>query len=422
MNGWRRVILWGILSAVFLLPPVVRANEANYQHYQLGDRAAGMGGGISAMADGIDACFYNPAGLSRTKNNTLSLSANLYGFQQYTADDAMFPGESFETDSFHSVPSTAGGIFRLGTNWVASFSAFIPKKGSYFETIAFPEATHYYNLSMDFQTMWLGPSVGWQVNDRLSLGLSVFGVYDTYNNQQSLVWEDYKQAYALGIRYNSLSTLGVLGLQYRLDEAWSVGFVFQTPTANISSDGEWLEDVVNAEDRDSQVFYADKLEAENLMPAKFTLGISREIPGVWAVGADISYHLSRNYIRIKGQGEQGEELEVPLERDAVLDLNVGGEYIVVGRYPLRAGFFTSHSSAPDMDAEQSHFPAKINLYGLTCSVGTLTKNTAVSLGVNYIFGKGNDYGWAFEEDEIQRVVVDASERYLYFFFNTSYFF
>jgi hypothetical protein len=399
------------------------ANEANYQHYQVGDRAAGMGGGISAIADGIDACYYNPAGLTRTPNNTLSLSANLYGFQQYESDDAMFPGERFKTDSFHSVPSTAGGIFRLSTNVIAAFSAFIPKKGSFFETIAFPDKQHYYTLSQDFQTLWLGPSLGYTFTPKLSLGASLFGVYETYNAQQSLLWADYDYAYAMGVKYNSLDMLGMLGLQYRLDEYWSLGFTFQTPSANLTSDGEWLEDDVDSSTQGgSGVHYADGLEAENLTPAKFVLGLAREVPGIWAVGVDVSYHLAESYTRLKGTTEDGVEFEVPVKREPVVDVNVGGEYVLLGKYPLRAGFFTSHSSAPDLDVNESHYPAQIDLYGLTCTAGTKTRNSAVNLGVNYIFGSGDDFGWAMQDGYLQRVIVDANERYLYFIFNTSYYF
>ena len=421
----RQIMKWSRLALLGLcLVATASANEANYQHYQVGDRAAGMGGGISAIADAMDACYYNPAGLMRTPNNTLSLSANLYGFQRYSVDDAFMPGERFETDSFQSVPSTAGGVFKLNTNLVAAFSAFVPKKGSYYETVVFPESEHYYILSLDYQSMWLGPSLAYQVSPKLSLGASLFGVYNSYNAQQSLFWGDYNQAYATGVKYNDLSALGVLGLQYRLDEYWSVGFTFQTPSAHLTSNGEWLEDIVDSNDQEqkSEVFYANHLSADNLTPAEFTLGIAREVPGVWAFGVDVLYHLATSYTRLSGSDDEGKEVEMQMRRKAVMDINVGGEYVLLGKYPLRAGFFTSQSSAPDLDVNESNLPAKIDLYGLTCSAGTKTKNSAVNLGVNYIFGQGDDFGWANSEEGAQRVIVDASEQYLYFIFNTSYYF
>jgi hypothetical protein len=52
-----RVVAVGLVLAAAGL----RANEANYQHYILGDRAAGMGGAACASASGVEAVYYNPA-------------------------------------------------------------------------------------------------------------------------------------------------------------------------------------------------------------------------------------------------------------------------------------------------------------------------------------------------------------------------
>ena len=59
------------------------AGEANYQPYVVGERAAGMGGAVTATADGMDACFYNPAGLGYETRDSLSVNGALYGLQTY---------------------------------------------------------------------------------------------------------------------------------------------------------------------------------------------------------------------------------------------------------------------------------------------------------------------------------------------------
>ncbi|MBU1692729.1 MAG: outer membrane protein transport protein, partial [Verrucomicrobia bacterium] len=186
----RILIGGGLISCLLFQAGAARAAEANYQQYLLGDRGAGMGGGVCAIAEGVEACYYNPAGLARTPNNTLSLSANLYGFQRYTVENALFPGENFDANSFHSVPSSAGGTYRMDTNLVLGFAVFAPRKIAFFETIAFPESQHYYTLSQDHQTLWLGPSAGYQATPALALGGSIYGVYDTVNSQQALYWGD----------------------------------------------------------------------------------------------------------------------------------------------------------------------------------------------------------------------------------------
>ena len=109
--------------------------------------------------------------------------------------------------------------------------------------------------------------------------------------------------------------------------------------------------------------------------------------------------------------------------ESVVDVNVGAEYYVIENYPLRCGFFTSFSSAPDVTRRTEDFPAKVDMYGLTLSVGRVSEHVALSLGVNYLFGSGEDYGWRIGDGgQPVAAVVDAKEQQIYLFFNTSYMF
>jgi len=65
--------LWAT-GCVLMTLPALRADDSNYQRYMVGDRAAGMGGAVVSIADGVDAAYYNPAGLGNIKANTLSIS------------------------------------------------------------------------------------------------------------------------------------------------------------------------------------------------------------------------------------------------------------------------------------------------------------------------------------------------------------
>ena len=417
-------IVSGVGAMVLLLPVLSRASEANYQQYLLGDRGAGMGGAACAIAEGVEACYYNPAGLARTPNNTLSLSANLYGFQRYKVEDALFPGEDFDADAFQTVPSSAGGTYRMDPNLVLGFAVFAPKKMSYFKTLAFPEAQHYYTLSQDHQVLWLGPSVGWQAQPKLALGASVYGVYSTFNAQQDLYWGDYGRSYAAGYEYSSLSLMGAAGLQYRWNPLWSLGVRAQTPSIMLASEGQVLEHIVGVMNRRlrGELVYADDVEVDNMTAAQFTVGVAREGPGGWTVSADVTCHLEENFTRLKGTDQEGRAFEVPVEREMVVDFGLGAEYLLWKKFPLRAGFFTSRSSAPDPVVNDPYALAKTDLYGFSFSAGTRTKNSAVNLGINYLFGDGTDLGWSLAGDRFEQVLVDVREDYLYFTFNTSYYF
>ena len=69
-------------------------------------------------------------------------------------------------------------------------------------------------------------------------------------------------------------------------------------------------------------------------------------------------------------------------------------------------------------------PGQLNDYGITASIGRELENVMMSLGVNYVFGKGDDYGYSLDtaKNEVYRSITTAKESQFYIFFNTSYMF
>ena len=105
------------------------------------------------------------------------------------------------------------------------------------------------------------------------------------------------------------------------------------------------------------------------------------------------------------------------------DVQAGGEYYLKGRYPLRAGAFTSFSSAPDVDPQDSLALPQVDLYGLTASTGTESEHLAINLGISYIFGSGDARGNKLINPEtLEGTVVQTKERALYLFATTAYLF
>ncbi|NLB60656.1 MAG: hypothetical protein GX806_06300, partial [Lentisphaerae bacterium] len=400
-------------------------DDSNYQRYMVGERAAGMGGAVVSIADGIDAAYYNPAGLGRIKSNTLSISANLYGFQSYKIADAWFPDEDFRSTSFISIPSTMGSVLKLGSNNTAlAFSVFIPDKTTLHEISAFPRQDHFTTYSKDDQQLWIGPSIGSQITPQLSLGLSVFGVYRTYSEFQSIYWSGSPTTLSLSqdIKAYTLNLLSIWGLQYQPVDNWRFGLTLHTPQVAIMENGE-LQHQFILEQADSGSFYADDLTVKNNVPMKIAVGIGQVEEDRYAWGLDISWHLPLSFTSLDGQSQEGDYLQEHIRRQAVVDLNLGAEYIIQKKFPLRAGFFTSFSSAPDVSADNPSSMPQIDLYGFTCSIGRRSSVLDANLGLNYLFGNGHDLGYDINnQDELVYKVVRAREQRIYLFFHTTYHF
>jgi long-chain fatty acid transport protein len=417
-----------IMAAAFcalVILSLLRADDSNYQRFMVGDRAAGMGGAVVSIAEGVDACYYNPAGLGKLKANTLSISANLYGFDYYSVKDAWFPSEDFKSSSFISIPTTMGSLFKLGEHEAAlAFSVFIPDKTTLHEISAFTDLNHYTTYSKDDQALWLGPSVGGNITPQISVGLSVFGVYRTFSEFESIYWASEPTTLSLSqdIKAYTFNLASVWGIQLHPTKEWNVGLTYQTPQFSIVENGEAQYQYIIAK-TNSSYFYADDLTVKNDVPMRLTFGVGQDVTDVYAWGVDLTWHLPTSFTSIEGRSNLGTNVTERIQRKAVADVNVGGEYIILKKFPVRAGFFTSFSSAPAVDVKDNTSLAQINEYGLTCSVGRRSNILDANVGVNYLFGSGEDLGYDIDEKgNLVRKVVDASERRIYLFFNTSYHF
>jgi long-chain fatty acid transport protein len=398
------------------------AGEANYQPFIVGERAAGMGGAVAATADGMDACFYNPAGLGAEKRDSISVNGTLYGIQNYETKDAAFPGEDFDISSFVTIPTGLSAVKKIKDGTVAAFSVFVPSQSSAREIQAYVDQQHYYNYSQDEQTLQLGPSIGHVVNERLSIGASVLGLYQTASEFENLYWGDYSYTYAVNYKYSVMGVIGTFGVQYRLADEWAAGLVCTTPSATITGDGRvQASEVLGGEtEAGADALYYEDLDADNGIPAQFRAGIGWRRPDVASAGLDVTHHLARSYDWMSGT-QGGEDIVVRQERESVTDVQLGGEYIVRKRYPLRAGFFTSFSSAPDLNVEQSSTLSQVDLYGLTASVGSIGENVVLNFGLSYVWGEGDALGTSLDEaGDLQLSVTDKRESGLYAFASTAY--
>ena len=416
-----------VAGAVLILAAAgVRANEANYQHYILGDRAAGMGGAACASASGVEAVYYNPAGLAATPRDSVSLSANLYGIQEYSAENAFMPGEDFQSRTFQSIPSSVGGTKRAAADWVLGFGVFVPFRNTIFDGATYAADQHYYSVAINDQTMLAGPAVGWQVNPRLALGCAVLGLYQSYDSLMNFYWGDAAVAYTRDMSYSNFGLIGALGAQFQVNDRLRLGATLTSPCQGILGKGQVTDNAVGGDEaggsRGEVADYQD-LDAENGMPGAIRIGVAWGPERKWQLAADATYHFSRTFKPLSGRTPEGEPVAIEQHCREVLDFSLGGEHYLRGKYPVRAGFFTSRSAAPDPVADNTDEAGQIDLYGLTATVGVEMKNAASNIGLNYLWGPGRAIGWGTDAaGEIVNTVSDSDETHLYVVFNTQYYF
>ena len=102
-----RMILFGSI----VMSSLAKADQFHYQNFLIGDRAIGLGGAYSGVADDASGIFYNPAGTAFALNNDVSGSANAI-YQKKIVFKNTLPGHDFTENSNGTVPSFFGGLLK----------------------------------------------------------------------------------------------------------------------------------------------------------------------------------------------------------------------------------------------------------------------------------------------------------------------
>lgn len=367
------------------------ATDGRYRDFVIGERAGGMGGAAIAVASDVDAIFYNPAGLSRSQGDSISLSANLYGTQSYKTEGALDWGADDKSDTFVTIPGAMGGVSRLSDEWVAGFGVFAPKQEKRHLVAADASRRNFTNGDYNDQTLWIGPAAAWSPADsRLSVGAGLFAVYrDCSISESTFMSGVYNMNGAIDVK--TLGFLASAGAQIDLGDGWCVGATIQSPNVRVWDEGTLSVNASFAGEEAEGGVYTRDVRADNYIPWQLALGVGRTVPGVWGFALDAIYHPSRTFDFMRWNVD-GLPVAESIRLHSVLDLSLGGEYIVAERYPIRAGVYTAFSAirVPNDPDSSAFITSDVDMYGVTFSVGRRSENMAVNLGLDYAFGSGHD--------------------------------
>ncbi len=211
------------------------------------------GGGAAATATGMDAAFWNPAGLANSENSIDAIFSN----RQYIADIS---------NNFFGVASTLGE-YKMALN-VRTFNI-----GDIDETtVYYPDGTGQV-FTPNFSI--LGASFARKLSENTTVGLSA-----------NLIRESFGRVSASGVAYD-------LGVQYKSllgRENLDVGFVLRNFGNPVQYDGEGLGVIATASDADRPAEYYKVDAAAFDLPFAFDMAIAHKIAGV-----DLGITYTSNY-------------------------------------------------------------------------------------------------------------------------------
>ena len=211
------------------------------------------GGGAAATATGMDATFWNPAGLAMSENSVDAIFSN----RQYFADI---------DNSFFGI-ATDIGDYKIGVN-VRTFNI-----GDINETTVFYPDGNGQVFTPNFSI--LGATLSRKLSDNTSVGLNA-----------NVIREGFGRVAATGVAYD-------LGVQYKGllgREGLDVGFVLKNFGSPMKYDGEGLGVMASPVDGDRPIEYYKVDAASFDLPFVFDMGMSYNI-----AGADIGVTYTSNY-------------------------------------------------------------------------------------------------------------------------------
>jgi long-subunit fatty acid transport protein len=339
------------LAALFTLSSA-RADEFHYNDVFMGPRASGLAGTMIGLADDPSSAYYNPAGLARARNTTVTVSTTALLGKQLAVGDLL---EMRSTVAF----SPAGITTTQAGSGNIAFMALSPSNDAYqvdrtFEGDELVSARM--NIERSDSSYLVGLSYGVNIGRDIDLGVGVGYLYSSQSMKYSTFshyrtpLEDGAIAIDLdqtqrGIQHGLMLLAGILWHPMGIDGPLRIGASMRTGV-NVSTSASLQETTFRGyEQRPSsggELFYErssspnEKKRGASRTPPMFGLGVAWRIKPFWVVAADLTFH---GYAHYESFGSEVTKL-------ATLNGSIGTEFLMRDGIALRLGFFTNRSSAP----------------------------------------------------------------------------
>jgi hypothetical protein len=441
-----------------------RADPFHQQTLPLGQRAIGMGGAFTAVADDPSATYYNPAGLVLTNDSSLSASLTLQAFDKSTLQRGYRTSEgasSLHHSAETSLPVFISAIKLLGKrdadgqrNHAIGLSSFtVSQRRISFDVESRVGSTlNTLQVSNSEKTNWLGISYAYRLTKRLSFGLSGFLSFSktTYTEERISAalgqigddssFDSDSNAFASHlVKTRVKSMLGRLGGLYAVNDRLQLGLMVQPPSIHIRGAASVRDRSLVSNTMivpgESSVFNArqGKLLSKNPEPWEVRLGARYELYDWLTLAIDGSLigpsgSKDKPIIAVGPRKPDPETGAVPQVgafmsetwyRNYSGNVSIGASASLPRTITLRAGLYTDLSSAPSVPKVSATFyEPDVNRVGGTLSVGLRNEGLDLSVGCIGVFGRGNALAFNADPDaEHMYQRTKMTDRMFLFFLN-----
>lgn len=386
-----------LILACLLNSATARSDEFHYNNMIIGDRAAGMGGAFTALANDTSGMYYNPAGLVDAQAKSLSASVNAY-YSLSKKYSGVIAGSDLNRNYSAIIPNFFGvqqpvGPVSLGFSYSVPEHAFENMDETFTDLPTTQEEKQHYgdpnlriaryvlNLNTEDSINEFGPSVAVKVSETISLGLTLYVHKRNFlfvENELLRLSNGRDQWTNVYVKIREWGTRPILGFLWKPSERFSFGaalsrtFVVNSDVTYQNTTHSTLEDqpVMN----DQRINSTDKQG----YPWQGRLGVAYRINPSWLVSGDVALYSGFGY----------DMLGTRVERESVVNVALGTEYSPGKDWIFRGGIFTNRSNSPDITAGMNPGAEKIDMYGIAGSVSFRIMQSSITVGGNYGQGSG----------------------------------
>ena len=424
--------LLALSSLLLLISSQAHADEFHHENLRYGQRALGMGGAVVATPGEPEMSFYNPAGLAFISGGVFSGAMHFFGLDRRTLHESSRAGDWFPprdevSEAFLALPSSSviTKDFADGDHIVALSTFLIDETRERFsDSITAPVEGNPSVREIEYQSarenndriLNIGGSYAWRISEQLGVGMTIFYALreQTASTQRSEVFfkttpstgEDF-ETYTDANHHVSISDgalLFRLGALYQPSPSWAFGLGCSSESIRLHGSADVSWSLIYSGDPDAperlpsntQRSFGD-LDATTVYPWSCRVG-SRFASSILQLSADVSAYAPLSYRRVDIPSAESAAkstldnlMRADVEHEGVVNASVGVEVKLAQRWPLRAGFFTNFSAAPEIpDTPDQVMPPRVHLFGATLSAGYLGDDRSINLGAELQWGSGYD--------------------------------
>jgi len=413
-----------ITTLVSLLSAPLYADSFHYVNQLIGERASGLGGAYTAIADDASGLFYNPAGIVYSSGRNLSGSVNSFYSATTTYNDALDTGLDWTRTSSSILPNFFGMIQPFGKGTIgfsyAVTDSILEDQDQTFNNFGNIDK-FIINFNNQSTTTKIGPTYAQSITDSLSIGVTLYGHMRSaqfIQNQEIFTSATHPapSAYEWRNEYRQLSEFGftpILGVMWNPVDKLSVGVQVKTTTILSSTyDTQFtcISDIAAAIQAEAQCLPSGSTLLQ--LPATASITTNGEYPVSTAVGiayfptnelllsGDFTYHSATN------------------SAETTWNLAAGAEYYLSPKWALRGGIYTDRANTPQLSSTSTTTQvAHIDNTGVTASISRFTRNSSLSLGMNIVTGSGNSQlfgpSTALQDIDYQSLTLFLASSYSY---------